>query len=182
MGAWEFETYVDGEDATAAFDTARRDAAFEHGHGGYSGTIAEKDSYVIVTDAITDPDEAETLARALIARDDPRVANKWGPAGAIPVRQPTRTVRVDDLVGSATSYRLDPAELDRVAGIARDRGLINPAETVTAGHLVTATRNRAGRRPGYTGGVAELTVRRSPADLRAQTRPDGWLFFGLASA
>ncbi|GAA3302487.1 hypothetical protein Dvina_51525 [Dactylosporangium vinaceum] len=181
MGTWAFETYADGEDASTAFNTARSDAAFEHGHGGYSGTIAEKDSYVVITYTITDLDEAERLAGTLMENDDPRIADKWGPAGAIPVRQPTRTVRVDDLTGSGTSYLLDPAELDRITGIARTRGLITPGETVTAGHLITATRNRAGRRPGYTGGVAELTVRRSPADLQAQTRPDGWLFFGLAS-
>lgn len=181
MGAWAFKTFAGGEDAATAFNTARRDAQLEYGHGGYSGTIAEKDHYVIVTDVITDLDEAQALAATLLKRDDPRVTDKWGPAGAIPVRQSTRTVRVDDLTGSGTSCRLDAAELDRIAGLARARGLITAAETVTAGHLTAATRNRDGRRPGYTGGVAELSVRRSPTDLQIRSKPDGWLFFGLAS-
>ncbi|WP_327007632.1 hypothetical protein OHA72_10375 [Dactylosporangium sp. NBC_01737] len=100
MGTWAFETYADGEDADTAFDTTRRDAAREHGHR-YSGTIADKDSYVIITDTITDLDEAEELAATLMEQDDPRIADKCGPAGAIPVRRPTRTVHVDDLTAAA---------------------------------------------------------------------------------
>jgi hypothetical protein len=180
MGATTFETYAEGHDPDTAFNTARDDAAFEDGHGHYSGTIAGKDDYVIITDVVTDLDQAELLAATLLDRDDPRVADKAGPAGAIPVRQPTRTIRVDNLSGTAARYKLDPAELDHVAGIARDRGLISDGDTVMAGHLITATRPVIGR-SRYTGGIAELTIRRSPADLQAQTRPDGWLFFGWAS-
>ena len=115
MGTWACETHADGEDADTAFDTARRDAAREHGHR-YSGTIADKDCYGIITDTITDLDEAEELAGTLMEQDDPRIADKCGPAGGIPVRRPTRTVHVDDLAGSGTTYLLGPAELDRIAG------------------------------------------------------------------
>ncbi|MEV6932233.1 hypothetical protein AB0M46_48160 [Dactylosporangium sp. NPDC051485] len=115
MNTWAFETYADGEDADTAFDTARRDAAREHGHR-YSGPIADKDPFVIITDTITDLDAAEALAGTLMEHDDPRTADRCGPAGAIPVRQPTRTVHVDDLTGSGTTYLLGPAELDRIAG------------------------------------------------------------------
>jgi hypothetical protein len=49
MGAATFETYRDGADVSAAFRNAVEEAGWEYGHGGYTGTIAEKDDYVIIT-------------------------------------------------------------------------------------------------------------------------------------
>lgn len=46
MGASSFFVIVEGKTAKQAFDRAVRDAQHEHGHGGYSGTIAEKHSFV----------------------------------------------------------------------------------------------------------------------------------------
>ena len=46
MGAETFEIFGYGKTAREAFSAAREDAQYEHGHGGYTGTIAEKDSYV----------------------------------------------------------------------------------------------------------------------------------------
>lgn len=46
MGADTFEIFGYGKTAREAFSAAREDAQYEHGHGGYTGTIAEKDSYV----------------------------------------------------------------------------------------------------------------------------------------
>lgn len=48
MGAEYFATTALGKDASAAFDAAVSQAQWEHGHGGYSGTIAEKGLYVLV--------------------------------------------------------------------------------------------------------------------------------------
>lgn len=48
MGADNFDTYGFGKTARDAFNTACRDAAYEHGHGGYTGTIAEKSSFRLV--------------------------------------------------------------------------------------------------------------------------------------
>jgi hypothetical protein len=89
VGAWVFEQYADGVDIAVAFAGARRAAADEHGHGGYSGTIAEKDDYVVITHQLMSLDEAHQLARGLIDRQDRRINDKWGPAGAIPVRNST---------------------------------------------------------------------------------------------
>ncbi len=96
VGANWFTTYHDGADVQVAFRDAVDEAAWEHGHGGYSGTIAEKDGYVIITRGPVSRDEAERLARDLYERDDPRIADKWGPAGAIPVRQPTSPAAQSD--------------------------------------------------------------------------------------
>lgn len=45
MGAYEFTAYGFGKTADAAFDQCVQDAQWEHGHGGYTGTIAEKGSF-----------------------------------------------------------------------------------------------------------------------------------------
>lgn len=45
MGAADFRTIGFGKTAEDAFRQACDDAAWEHGHGGYTGTIAEKRSF-----------------------------------------------------------------------------------------------------------------------------------------
>jgi hypothetical protein len=195
VGAQRFEQYADGADVDAAFDAARDAARNEHGHGGYTGTVAEKDDYVVITRTLTDLDNATTLAGDLIDRDDQRITDKWGPAGAIPVRQPTRSVIVEDLSGTVTStWTLDGQALDHIAQVARQRGLIDDDEKAVEGSLYyysTAPRPHArpariGRPPApaiaYTQGTAEIKVRKDLNALEAQTSPDGWLFFGWASS
>jgi len=195
VGAVTFEVYADGADPDAAFDAARQAAQHEHGYGGYTGTLADKDGYLIITATPIDPDRAATLAADLIDRADPRVDDKWGPAGAIAVCHPTRTVTIDDLAGTATNtWPLDEQALAQIAQVARQRGLISSDETVGDGRLSShRPANRLHRREArvapaaarsvtYTNGTAQLTVRKSPAALAAQSRPDGWLFFGWASS
>jgi hypothetical protein len=96
VGASTFETYRDGTDVHDAFSDAVEEAGWEHGHDGYSGTIAEKTEYEIITRQPMSYDDATRLANDLLHRDDPRVADKWGPAGAIPVRQPTSPAEQSD--------------------------------------------------------------------------------------
>jgi hypothetical protein len=190
-----FEQYADGADVEAAFNAARDAALDEHGHGGFTGTVAEKDDYVVITHTLTDLDSAAALARDLINRDDQRIADKWGPAGAIPVRQPTRSFIVEDLSGTATStWTLDEQALNHIAQVARQRGLINDGEKAVEGSLFTystalrahAGPARIGRQAApaiaYTHGTAEIKVRKGLDALEAQTSPDGWLFFGSASS
>jgi hypothetical protein len=45
MGASEFETTAKGKTADKAFKVATEGARYEYGHGGYTGTIAEKDDF-----------------------------------------------------------------------------------------------------------------------------------------
>jgi hypothetical protein len=95
-GANTFETYRDGADVMTAFRDAVEEAGWEHGHGGYNRTIPEKTDYVIITDRPMSHDHANRPASDLLDRDVPRVADKWGPAGAIPVRQPTSPAGQND--------------------------------------------------------------------------------------
>lgn len=47
MGATSFFTRATGNSPTEAYNEAVREARYEHGHGGYSGTIAEKSGYAL---------------------------------------------------------------------------------------------------------------------------------------
>lgn len=87
MGASQFTATASGPSAGEAFRDAVDLAKYEYGHGGYTGTIAEKDSFVLVsTEVLPDADAAETLADRLLEADDPRVTDKGGPAGAVEYR------------------------------------------------------------------------------------------------
>ena len=113
MGATTFITVEKGKTATDAFRAARSRAEYMRGHGGYTGTIAEKRDFVCIAfserDKVAERVKASAdirdeykkgfvdpmyegkdrvkkvvaLARALIRVDDPRITNKWGPAGCI---------------------------------------------------------------------------------------------------
>jgi len=49
MGSSIFVTVQEGASAQQAFHDAVERAQYDHGHGGYTGTIAEKDSFVVLT-------------------------------------------------------------------------------------------------------------------------------------
>lgn len=93
MGADTFMQSGKGKTAKEAFSNAVNDAQYDHGHGGYTGTIAEKTSYVEIQIPIEfDPmghkapiRRAADYATYLINNDDPRIDDKCGPAGAIKV-------------------------------------------------------------------------------------------------
>lgn len=80
-GASTFYTVGYGATAKAAFQNAVSEAQHESGHGGYTGTIAEKSSFV----TIVCPKEKtpQKYAEELIAQADKRVDDKYGPAGCI---------------------------------------------------------------------------------------------------
>ena len=49
MGKQYFEVIVEGSNAQQAFEIARDDALRNHGHSGCTGTIAEKETFTIVS-------------------------------------------------------------------------------------------------------------------------------------
>ena len=84
MGSTTFATYAEGKTAKEAFEQAREDAFYYNGHAGYTGTIAEKTTFVMIpVPANTDPLE---YASKLIDDDDSRISNKWGDAGCIDLK------------------------------------------------------------------------------------------------
>jgi hypothetical protein len=85
MGADTFFNTVTGKTANEAFKNIVADAQYEHGHGGYTGTIAEKGSFVMIN--LPKGQDAREYANKLIDDCDPRVDDKWGPAGCIEVKK-----------------------------------------------------------------------------------------------
>lgn len=83
MGASDFRTEAEGRTAQEAFDAAVSSAQWEHGHGGYSGTVAEKSDFVVVSDGPMSEEDGNALADRLASAGDPRVGDKWGPAGMV---------------------------------------------------------------------------------------------------
>ena len=81
MGATPFEYTGDGKSAEEAFLNARDEALFDHGHAGYTGTLAEKNDYIMV--ALPEGEDAYAYAARLIEEGDERIDDKWGPAGCI---------------------------------------------------------------------------------------------------
>jgi hypothetical protein len=84
MGANTFFQTASGKTAKKAFNSACREAAYDYGHAGYTGTIAEKESFVMISSKIFDSlADAEKLADKLIDEGDERIDDKWGPAGCL---------------------------------------------------------------------------------------------------
>jgi hypothetical protein len=81
MGAAIFFTRAKGKTARAAFDAAVSAAEYDHGHSGYTGTIAEKDQFVMIP--LPQGQDAKAFADLLIENRDGRIDDKWGPAGCI---------------------------------------------------------------------------------------------------
>lgn len=90
MGATTFYTVGYGNDVAHAFELAVSNAQYDHGHGGYTGTIAEKGSFVVTDPQIfSDLKAAQAYAKLLVEQRDPRINDKWGPAGAVRFANPS---------------------------------------------------------------------------------------------
>lgn len=111
MGACDFGQIGKGKNVKEAFSRAVEDARYENGHGGYSGSLAEKHDFVLIDDTpaqilarLVEQKEADryieafkkrsddsnsrhfAISEALLHLQDRRVDDKWGPAGAIKIK------------------------------------------------------------------------------------------------
>lgn len=86
MGASTFETHGYGKTPLEAFQKAVEEAQYLHGHDGYTGTIAEKESFVLIP--VPEEYKARPMdyAYKLMEDDDERIEDKWGPAGCVLVK------------------------------------------------------------------------------------------------
>jgi hypothetical protein len=84
MGAQDFFVRAKGTNSQHAFDQAVSQAQYKYGHGGYTGTIAEKHSFVEIQ--VPAGEEPASFAGKLLDEDDDRVCDKWGPAGCVKVK------------------------------------------------------------------------------------------------
>jgi len=83
MGATTFYTVSVGKNAKDAFQKAREKAQYDYGHSGYTGTIAEKDSFVMIP--LPTGMKPLEYADKLIDECDERIDDKWGDAGCIAI-------------------------------------------------------------------------------------------------
>lgn len=85
MGAISFENEYRGTyDAAAAYVDLVEQARYEHGHGGYTGTIAETDG-CIRDPSVLKPIDADEAYRIATDWDREPGPHKWGPAWFIPL-------------------------------------------------------------------------------------------------
>jgi hypothetical protein len=83
MGASTFEEYAWGKNPHEAFSAAHADACHEYGHGGYTGSLAEKSNFVVIDVPAKWKGKEVQYASHLIEEGDRRIDDKWGPAGCI---------------------------------------------------------------------------------------------------
>lgn len=101
MGADVFMTRAEGKTAKDAFNNAVEHAQYESGHGGYTGTIAEKRDFTMIT--VPSGSKPAEYADKLIGEGDRRVDDKWGPAGCIDLGPTPRGLREFLFFGWASS-------------------------------------------------------------------------------
>lgn len=89
MGAQDFTADAKGKTAKEAFASAQDAARYEYGHGGYTGSIAEKSSFEMIPVPADYVGREAEYAQKLINDDDDRVSDKWGPAGCIKIKEDT---------------------------------------------------------------------------------------------
>lgn len=75
-GAQDFWTVGVGKTADEAFHAAVEKAGYEHGHGGYTGSIAEKDGFILITDTAA---EVKQNIRSQIEK----LKGELGPVGTL---------------------------------------------------------------------------------------------------
>ncbi len=86
MGATDFYTVAKGKTARDAFVSAREEAFHRYGHDGYTGSIAEKDTFkMFVLPAGEEPGPAarRLLDEAYKSGKPGTIDDKYGPAGCL---------------------------------------------------------------------------------------------------
>ena len=81
MGAEQFSARASGRTAQEAFGRAVQEAQYEHGHGGYTGTIAEKSKFKML--APNAGESPKDCIRRCLDDDAGWWNDKWGPAACV---------------------------------------------------------------------------------------------------
>lgn len=94
MGSYSFLNTVQGTDLNSAFQAAHSEALYEHGHRGYTGTIAEKQDCELRSALIFTHEEANAFIYGSPQCGTPPDIEenfKWGPAFAIKIADDPQT-------------------------------------------------------------------------------------------
>jgi hypothetical protein len=170
VGKQDFIQYAEGVDLDTAFNAAIKKAQHEYGHGGFTGTIAEKEDFgcFALTDEPMTLDEATALANQMLDERDERCVDWDLPACAIPVRGGERTFT--DLTVPALPAGYASREAAAAAAAAAQ---LTVGETVTEASLSHYDVREHGRI------VVDPRCRVSCTTAGSSVQT-GWLFFGYA--
>lgn len=83
MGTTKFTTSSVGQTAEDAFFNAIKQAKHYYGHSGYTGSIAEKHSFIMMSEETLSADKAIEFAQEAFENGNSKIHNKWGPAGCV---------------------------------------------------------------------------------------------------
>jgi len=87
MGGQEFYEMATGASMGEAFTKAFDQAQWEYGHGGYTGSIAEKPgAHLLQREELPDEKAAMVVAEKMLRGDDPIANDKWGPAACLSIQ------------------------------------------------------------------------------------------------
>lgn len=125
MGGTTFETFVPAGDrastAEEAFRVARDDAAHESGHGGYTGTIAEKPGFRMARCSPVSRLEADPIMDATMESE---FNDKWGDAGCLAIADtPVKTRKVAKVLKLDHENRVGDEDLRAALGLAAGEAL-----------------------------------------------------------
>jgi hypothetical protein len=84
MGAERFFEIVEERNASLAFTKAVKQAQYDNGHSGYTGSIAEKNDFIMID--LPEGKKVGEFAEELVDNCDERIEDKWGPAGCIRIK------------------------------------------------------------------------------------------------
>lgn len=128
MGATTEVNFCYEPDVAKAFRHLVDEALYDHGHSGYSGTIAEANGYAIYDNVIRLQGDAEKFAWHLANE----VAQKWEAALAIPFVSDTRSVKVTipEYYHPYDYEKVQQAMIDAALPVVRQRRLLRRGEKV----------------------------------------------------
>ena len=102
MGAANFYCTSTGSNAQEAFTSAVKKAQWDFGHGGYTGTIAEKSNFTMASENPLLPEAANHLVNSLT---DTKYSSKWGPAGCVELMSSVTYLETDSTIQKSKTKR-----------------------------------------------------------------------------
>lgn len=174
MGATTFTEFWEGTSAEKAFRKAVDESKHEYGHGGYTGTIAEKGDFTIITRDVMSLPAAEALASKMFNEDDPRINDKWGPAGAIPVFTGRRRITVNVPEGTYQDWAWtgkdgeDPPK--HINDLLKAQKVLRRGDKVQRVSLSSYTQVSHGGALRFKNGIAAVEIQNSSAPTQRKVK------------
>ncbi len=191
MGGCQFSNRGEGWSAEEAFERIHDEAQYDHGHGGYSGTIAEKHDFRVKRPPTADSDSPEWKAwyEELLDKND-----KWGPAECVVLREPETPARMTKARAQALALeRFGPTAVVKISGRAHRDGSRRAPGTdvpyaVHAEVRAESDKQALGVNEKLPGGKWRVTVAEASGKDAAEAygrlfaKKGLYLFFGWASS